>query len=63
MKHVLHLRKYTDKNGVERTWSTRIGAAFPTKNGNERITIDYLPAGLTGPLELVVAGDLPKSAD
>ena len=63
LKQVLHFKRYTDRNGTEKTWSTAIGIVTPAKNGHERLRIDYMPAGVNGPLELIIAPPLPKRAD
>jgi len=41
-------RKYTDRDGVEKTQWTKIGATFPTQNGGYSITLEALPLPTMG---------------
>lgn len=41
-------REYTDRDGNKKTQWTKIGAAFPTKNGGYSITLDVLPLPTMG---------------
>jgi hypothetical protein len=41
-------RKYTDRDGNEKTSWTKIGAAFPTQNGGYSITLEALPLPTMG---------------
>lgn len=41
-------RKYTDKDGVEREDSVRMGAVIKNKNGNNTLILDSIPVGFTG---------------
>jgi hypothetical protein len=37
------VRSYQDRNGEERSQWTRIGAAFPCKDGSWNLVFDYIP--------------------
>lgn len=41
-------RKYSDRDGNEKTMWTKIGAAFPTQNGGYSITLEALPLPTMG---------------
>ena len=41
-------RKYTDRDGNEKTQWTKIGAAFPTQNGGYSVTLEALPLPTMG---------------
>lgn len=41
-------RKYTDRDGNEKTMWTKIGAAFPTQNGGYSVTLEALPLPTMG---------------
>jgi len=58
-------RKYTDRDGVEKTQWTKIGAAFPTQNGGYSITLEALPLPTMGDrgLETRIVLMVPKPRD
>lgn len=41
-------RKYTDKEGIEREDSVKMGAVIRNKNGNETLILDSIPVGFKG---------------
>lgn len=58
-------RKYTDRDGNEKTSWTKIGAAFPTTNGGYSITLEALPIPSMGDrgLETRILLMAPKPRD
>lgn len=44
----LTVREYTDRDGNKKSSWTRIGAAFPTRDGGYSITLDALPLPTMG---------------
>lgn len=53
--------KFTDSEGEERSRSTRIGVAFPTKGDNFRLKFDFIP---TDPAtELVILKPKARGAE
>lgn len=58
-------RKYTDRDGNEKTQWTKIGAAFPTQNGGYSVTLEALPLPSMGErgLETRILLMVPKPRD
>lgn len=58
-------RKYTDRDGNEKTQWTKIGAAFPTQNGGYSVTLEALPLPVMGErgLETRILLMVPKPRD
>ena len=58
-------RKYTDRDGNEKTSWTKIGAAFPTQNGGYSVTLEALPLPSMGDrgLETRILLMVPKPRD
>lgn len=55
-------RKYTDRDGNEKTSWTKIGAAFPTQNGGYSLSLEALPLPTMGDrgLETRIVLMIPK---
>lgn len=60
----LTVREYTDRDGNKKSSWTKIGAAFPTRDGGYSITLDALPVttmGERGPeTRIILRAPLPK---
>ncbi len=56
-----HLEAYAVREANYQTYWTRIGVAFPTKNGGFTLLIDAMPASTDGQYKIVV--QQPKAAD
>lgn len=58
-------RKYTDRDGNEKTSWTKIGAAFPTQNGGYSLSLEALPLPTMGDrgLETRIVLMIPKPRD
>lgn len=58
-------RKYTDRDGNEKTQWTKIGAAFPTQAGGYSVTLEALPLPTMGDrgLETRILLMVPKPRD
>lgn len=62
---IKHPRRYTDKNGHERTYWTKIGVAWEREQGGFMMELDYVPVGPdidTGRIKLI-AFDPEKEPD
>ena len=61
----LTVREYTDRNGDKKSSWTKIGAAFPTRDGGYSITLDALPLPVMGErgLETRILLMVPKARD
>jgi len=49
-----YLSAYTVKQGENRDYWTRLGAAFPTKNGGFVLFLDAAPASVEGTMRIVL---------
>ena len=58
---IVAFREYTISNGETRSESTRIGVAWPSKNGNYTLQLDFLPTDLAN-IKIVVMVAPKKAA-
>lgn len=60
----LTVREYTDRDGNKKSSWTKIGAAFPTRDGGYSITLDALPLPAMGErgleTRIILRAPLPK---
>ena len=62
---IVAFREYTLGNGEKRSDSTRIGVAWPTRNGNFTLKLDLIPADVanTTIVVMVAAKSEPPPSD